>query len=126
MSALAIIHLAAALLALLLGGVQLALPRGGGRHKLLGCVWLAAMAMTALTSFALHGSTARFSWVHLLSLWVLFCVVAVVRHARRGEIDRHRAFALGAYLGLLGAGIAALLTPGRLLHDLLLAGAGNA
>lgn len=117
MPVMTLIHLGAALTALLAGALQLALPKGGGRHRRLGWLWLLAMLVTAITSFWLSGLTHyRFSGAHLLSLWVLFCLYAAVRHARQGQISAHRYFVLGANAGLLIAGAAALLTPGRLLN----------
>ncbi|SMC27324.1 Uncharacterized membrane protein [Andreprevotia lacus DSM 23236] len=113
---LAPIHAALAVLALLLGALQFMLHKGTRLHRRLGWVWLAAMAATALSSFGLTSLTGHFSAVHLLSLWVLYCLYAAVRHIRRGNVVAHRNFIVGAWLGALGAGIAAVATPGRLLH----------
>lgn len=111
------VHLVFAISALLMGGAVLCLAKGSVRHRLMGRAWMALMAGTAISSFWLSGlwEDHRFSPVHLLSVWVLVCIVVAVRAARAGQIKLHRRFVLGSYLGLLGAGAATLL-PGRLFH----------
>ena len=58
----------------------------------------------------------RILWIHLLSIWVLVCVAVSLYSARTGNIKRHRAYALGAFYGIIGAGIGTL-APGRLIHQ---------
>ncbi|RLU00236.1 MAG: hypothetical protein D9N14_07020 [Ketobacter sp.] len=59
-----------------------------------------------------------YSPIHLLSVWVIFCVVKSVQGARSGNLRRHKAFAVGAYLGAVGAALGAL-APGRMLNQML-------
>lgn len=115
------VHLAAALLAFVLGAAQFVRRKGTSVHKTLGRVWIVAMAVTCISSFALHGFVegARFSWLHGLSVWTLICLLAMVYFARKKNIRRHRNFAIGAYCGLLGAGAAATLMPHRFLYQML-------
>ncbi|HBM83967.1 MAG TPA: hypothetical protein DD808_06875 [Halieaceae bacterium] len=113
------IHLAAALWVLAIGAFQLASTKGTPRHRVLGWSWMVAMMVAALSSFWL---TSHLDWfmgygpIHLLSIWVIICVVISVSAIRCGNIRRHRGFAVGAYLGTLGAAVGALAMPGRLLH----------
>ena len=114
------IHLTAALCVLVLGGGQLLRPKGTTAHKLLGRLWMGMMVVAAVSSFRLHGTNEWFMGfgpIHILSVWVLVCVVVSVSAARRGNIRRHRGFAVGAFWGTVGAGIGALAVPGRLLHQ---------
>ncbi|MCP8688103.1 DUF2306 domain-containing protein [Marinobacterium sedimentorum] len=116
------IHIAAALWVLLAGLVQLLLPKGTGRHRALGWSWMLAMLVVSLSSFGMPGFADwlyGYGPIHLLSVWVLICVAVSVASARFGYIRRHRAFAVGAYLGTVGAALGALLVPGRLLHGML-------
>ena len=108
------IHLAAALAALLLGVAVLLLRKGTALHKVTGRAWGALMLVTALSSFWItrHGS---FSWIHLLSAWVLVALGLAVYCVRRGNVRAHKGFMLGTYLGLAGAGLGAL-APGRTLY----------
>ncbi|MHB0777625.1 DUF2306 domain-containing protein [Halomonas sp. WWR20] len=111
------IHLVAALWALTFGAVQLLSAKGSRQHRWLGWSWMLAMVITAVSSFWLHGDLAilgPFSVIHLLSLWILACVVISLLAVRRRRLNVHRKFMIGAYLGLLGAGLGTL-APGRLI-----------
>ncbi|MCX7284838.1 MAG: hypothetical protein NTX28_12475 [Novosphingobium sp.] len=76
--------------------------RGTARHRTLGYVWVAAMAVTALDSLFIrinhHGS---FSIIHLLSIWTLIQVPLIVIFARRHDAMRHRRAVRGMVLGAL-------------------------
>ncbi len=97
------IHAAAALAALALGALQFALPRGGGRHRAMGQIWVGLMAVVALSSFGISGlrQVGPFSWIHLLSLYTLFALVRTVLYARQGKITAHRWTMIRLYLGAL-------------------------
>jgi len=91
-------------------------------HKAFGWIWLGAILMVSLSSFWIRGN---FNWpfgygpIHLLSLWVIVCVYKSITSIRNGNIKRHKGFLIGAYFGSIGAGIAAILLPGRFLHGVL-------
>ena len=108
------LHLAAALLALGLGLVTLLLRKGTPLHKGLGRAWALLMAVAAASSFWITRNGA-FSWIHLLSVWVLISLACAIWFIRRGNVRAHQGFMVGTYLGLLGAGAGAL-APGRTLH----------
>lgn len=117
-----ILHLAAACWVLLAGAVQLSRAKGTPGHRALGWSWMAALAVVSISSFRLHSHLDiyfGFSWIHLLSIWVLFCIVASLYNVRRGNLRGHRGFAVGAYLGAIVAGVFAVAAQGRLLHELL-------
>jgi uncharacterized membrane protein len=108
------LHLASALGALGLGAAVLFLRKGTTLHRALGGLWVALMLATALSSFGITRGGA-FSWIHLLSVWTLVSLASAVYFIRRGNVQAHRGFMVGTYLGLLGAGAGAL-APGRLLY----------
>ena len=113
------LHLIAALWALLAGGFQLLTRKGTQLHRVVGWSWMTAMVIVAVSSFWLTGFMDVFhgySPIHLLSVWVLVCVAVSVYSARAGHIRRHRAFAVGAFIGVIGAGLGAL-APGRLIYQ---------
>lgn len=114
------IHLAAVLPAVVIGVAQLASKKGTRAHRLLGWVWVLSMAVAAISSFWIFGinSGGRFSVIHLLSVFVLFNLACAIWFIRRGNVRAHRKFMIGTMLGLLGAGIGALM-PGRFLSQLL-------
>lgn len=113
------LHISAAIWALITGTYQLIAPKGSKPHKFIGWSWMIAMVITSLSSFGLHGFSTiigPFSIIHLLSFWVLICVVASIYFARISNIKRHKGFTKGAFFGLVGAGIATL-APGRLINE---------
>ena len=114
------IHLAAVVPAVVIGVVQLAARKGTRRHKVLGWIWVASMAVVAVSSFWIMElrKGAGFSVIHLLSAWVLVCLVCAIWFIRRGNVRAHKFFMIGVMLGVAGAGIGALM-PGRFLANLL-------
>lgn len=117
------LHVAAATLAVLLGMAILMQRRGTPRHRRLGRWWALTMAVTALSSFGVRElDPGHFSWLHALSLYVLASLVFAVVAIRRGNVHAHRRGMTGLYVGLVVAGTAALVVPGRRLHDDLMAG----
>ncbi|PTE01669.1 DUF2306 domain-containing protein [Pandoraea apista] len=113
-------HLAAAVAAVLLGAAILFMRRGTLRHRWTGRLWVAAMAVAAATSFGIRELGAgRLSWLHALSAYVLVGLVLAVVAIRRGDVSTHRRQMLGLYAGLVIAGVAAILVPGRALNGVL-------
>lgn len=98
---------------------QLIAKKGTRSHRIIGWFWMTAMVVVAVSSFWLTGFMDLlwgYSPVHLLSIWTLVCVVVSLYAARTGNISRHRAFAVGAFYGVIGAGLGTL-APGRTIHQ---------
>jgi uncharacterized membrane protein len=115
------IHVAAAVLALLLGPLALYRQRRDRLHRVVGYVWIIAMMLTALSSFWVHSMPliGPFGPIHALSLWTLFALVRGLRAAIRGDIAVHRGTMRGIYhFGLAAAALFTLL-PGRIMHRVL-------
>lgn len=114
------IHLTAAVVAVMLGVGILLMRRGTPRHRWLGRFWVAAMAVTATTSFGIRELGAgHLSWLHALSVYVLVSLVLAVLAIRRRNVTAHRRQMLGLYAGLVIAGVAAVAVPGRTLSNAL-------
>ncbi|MCU1591203.1 MAG: hypothetical protein JWP11_2459 [Frankiales bacterium] len=115
-------HAAGATLALMLGGyVVLRRPRGDRVHRRLGRVWVLTMYWVAFSSFGIQRLTpGHFSWIHGLSAWTIVSLTVAVWAARTGRVRTHRQYVVGSYFGLLGAGIAAMAFPVRLVPQTLL------
>ncbi|MGF3023929.1 DUF2306 domain-containing protein [Methylobacterium aquaticum] len=111
------VHAAAAVAALGLGALQFALPRGGGRHRVMGRLWVGLMVVVTLSSFFISGlrQVGPFSWIHLLSVVTLVALVRAVIAARRGTIATHRWSMIGLYLGALVITGLFTLMPGRIM-----------
>lgn len=106
-------HAAAAAAAVLIGAAVLLRRKGDRPHRLLGRVWVALMAFTALSSFAIYRES--FSWIHGLSVFTLLMLTLGVRAARQGRLRTHRNIMAGTYAwGLIVTGLFTLL-PSRLL-----------
>ncbi len=120
MATIVAVHLAAALAAVGLGIGILFMRRGTPRHRWLGRVWVAAMGVTAVSSFGIRElGGGHLSWLHALAAYVLVSLVLAVLAIRRRQVSRHRRLMLGLYAGLVIAGAAAVAVPGRTLSDAL-------
>jgi uncharacterized membrane protein len=116
------LHLMGALAALMVGCVVLVRRKGTLSHKALGRVWVALMALVALSSFWISQirNGAGPSWIHLLSAWTLISLGCAIYFIRRGNVRAHKGFMIGTFVGLAGAGLGAL-APGRMLYRFLFA-----
>ena len=118
------IHVAAALVALFLGSAILFRRKGTTTHRLAGRIWVAALAVTALSSFAISEIEVwgRWSPIHILSIVTLASLAIGVDQARRGNIAAHRFTMQAIFFG--GLAVAGLFTmlPGRLMHDVAFGG----
>lgn len=112
-------HAAAAVLALLVGPVVLARPKGTRRHRLLGRAWGLLMVWVALSSFGIMRlRPGSLSWIHGLSAFTLVMLVLGWRAAVTHRIALHHRRMTGAYAGLLGAFAGAVAVPQRLVPQL--------
>lgn len=111
-------HALVAMLALVLGAVQLIRRKGGLAHQTLGRVWVACMAFVALGSFWIHEIRllGEFSPIHLLSVFTLLSLFYSIVAARQGRINAHRKSMRGLYVGGLVLAGLFTLSPGRVLH----------
>lgn len=108
-------HTLAASIALPLGAYQLwRHPRGDAHHVLVGRVWGVLMLYVAVSSFGITGlNGSSWSLLHVLSGVTIVSVVAGVWAIRRGNVQAHLGSMRGAWLGLLGAFIFAVVVPAR-------------
>ncbi|MCC1482326.1 DUF2306 domain-containing protein [Roseibaca sp. Y0-43] len=112
------LHIAAACLAILLGPVALYMRPGQGAHKMIGCLWVASMAVLALSSFGIHGFAliGPFSPLHGLALLTLWSLWEGIRRARMRQVAAHRRVFRNLYwYGLMVAGLFNFL-PGRIVN----------
>lgn len=115
------LHAIAAMIAIILGGFQLTMKKGGMLHRILGRVWIGLMLIVAFSSFFIHKIElwGAYSPIHLLSLWTIFSVGLAVYYVRVGNIRRHKQVMIAFYwLALILTGFFTLL-PGRVMHQVL-------
>ena len=111
-------HLTAALLALVIGTIQLLRAKGTGSHRMVGWVWVALMFCVAISSLWIP-QFLHFTWIHLFTLLTFIVLPLAIWRIRHGEVAKHARAMKSLYLGgLVIAGIFTLV-PGRLLGNLL-------
>jgi uncharacterized membrane protein len=112
------VHALAAMAAFVLGLVQFAAPKGTLPHRTIGWIWVALMAMVAVSSFWIHELriVGPFSPIHLLSIFTLVTLPLAVLAAHRHQVARHRRAMIAIFVGgLLVAGAFTFL-PGRIMY----------
>lgn len=114
------IHVVAAAAALLSGAAVLFLAKGTARHRLFGQIAAAGLVAAAVSSFWI-ARQGGYSLIHLLSILTLVSVTLGMVYRRRGNLENHRRWMVGAYFGLVGAGLFTLL-PGRVMHAVVFGG----
>jgi uncharacterized membrane protein len=88
------VHVAAAILALVLGLYQFLSRKGSVPHRIVGWIWIALLALICVTSFFIPGSwhIGPVSMFHLLSVYTLWSLYKGAQAARRGEVEDHRSY----------------------------------
>jgi uncharacterized membrane protein len=112
------LHAFAAMAAFVLGLIQFAAPKGTLPHRTIGWIWVALMAVVAVSSFWIHQIrlVGPFSPIHLLSIFTLVMLPLGVWRAHRHDVAGHRRVMVLTFSGaLVIAGLFTLL-PGRIMH----------
>lgn len=118
-----LIHLAAALAALVLGAGIFLASKGTFAHRIAGRSWAVLMLVTAVSTIWIR-SGPGYSWIHLLSIGTVAGLAAAVWFAVTGNIRGHRYSIIGLYVGGLIVAGAFTLLPQRLLGKILWSGLG--
>lgn len=111
-----LLHMTAALAAVLMGGVVLFRPKGTVMHRLLGRCWAGLMLYVAVGSFFIQ-ARGRLSLIHILSVVIIVSIVSAVYFIRRGNVRSHKISMITSYVSLCIAGLFTLL-PYRMLGQL--------
>ena len=116
------LHAIMAMIAIILGGIQLSMKKGGLIHKLLGRIWVGIMLIVAITSFFIHEIKlwGAYSPIHLLSLWTIFILGVGIYYVRVGNIKRHKQVMIATYFFALILTGFFTLYPGRVMHQILI------
>jgi uncharacterized membrane protein len=113
------LHLAGVAIAILIGAVLLAGVKGTTVHRVLGWTWVLAMMTAAVSSLFIRViNPGHFSFIHLLTGWVIIALPMGVAFARRHKVRLHARMMTGLFTsGLLIAGLFAFV-PGRLMWNI--------
>jgi uncharacterized membrane protein len=96
------LHLATMIITLALTPAILWMRRATRLHRQLGYVWVTALAITAIDSFALRFTNdGGLSPIHILSVVTLSALPILVSSARRHQHARHRRVVRGLVVGAL-------------------------
>ena len=112
-------HAIAAMLAIVLGGVQLCMKKGTKIHKALGYAWVGLMLTVSVSSFFIYGIKlwGNYSYIHVVSVFTIFSIGLAVYYARIGNIKSHKKMMIMLYvLALILTGLFTLV-PGRVMHQ---------
>jgi uncharacterized membrane protein len=112
------IHAFAAMAAFVLGIVQFTAPKGTLPHRTLGWIWVALMAVVAISSFWIHEIRLWGPWspIHLLSIFTPIMLVLAVWYARRHNVRGHKITMISIFFGALVIAGTFTFVPGRLMH----------
>lgn len=114
------IHLATALVALLLGATLMVRRKGRAFHRVAGWAWVTLVAVTAgSTLFITSLNHGKWSLLHLITGWVLLVLPLAVIWAKRHNVARHRRAMMGLFYGGFAINLVIAFLPGRLLWTLL-------
>jgi len=95
-------HLTSILTALVLTPVQLLRRRGDPPHRLLGKIWVVAIFLAAAFSFLVRGiNHGGFSFIHILSAYVIVSAPLIWWSAHTHRIAMHRGNVRGMITGAL-------------------------
>lgn len=106
-------HFIAAVLAVILGLINLILEKGTLQHRVLGWFWLIAMVFVTVPSLLIREiNEGGFSWLHLLTVWTIISMGIAVISIRKGNVKTHASFMAGTMVGaVIATGFA--MAPGR-------------
>ncbi|MCA3450637.1 MAG: DUF2306 domain-containing protein [Rhodobacter sp.] len=113
------LHVAAALVSVVLGPVAILRRSRDIVHRTAGRVWVGSMAITAGSSFWISETPmiGPFSVIHVLSVITLFGLVNALRAIRSGDVARHGAIMRALYAQALMLAGAFTFLPGRRMSE---------
>ena len=117
------LHALAAMAAFALGIVQFAGRKGTLPHRTLGWIWVALMAVVAISSFWIHEIRWVGPWspIHLLSVFTPIMLVLGVWYARRHNVRGHKITMISIFAGALVVAGLFTFVPGRIMHAVVFA-----
>lgn len=118
-----LIHLAAAVLALIFGTIMWLRPKGTKSHKLTGRAFMILMLLTAVTAiFIREINRGQFSFIHIFVIVTFVGVVQSLQAIKNRNIKKHVKHVQGLFFGaLLIPGLLSFL-PGRRLFAVFFGG----
>jgi uncharacterized membrane protein len=105
----------------MVGAILMAGRKGARMHRILGWGWVLAVGIVAVTSLFIQTvNPGRFSFIHILSGYVIIALPLAVAAARRHDVERHRRYMTGLFYGGFAVNFLFVLLPGRFVWNLFL------
>jgi len=117
-------HAITALVAVIIGAIQLISAKGTRQHQVLGYLWVSMMMYVSISSFFISEIQlwGAFSPIQLLSVWTVITLCTGLYFARTGNIKAHQLNMQLLYgLALILTGLFTLL-PNRVMGQMLFGG----
>jgi uncharacterized membrane protein len=113
------VHFLAAVLAIVLGLINLVSEKGTFQHRIIGWFWLIIMIFVTIPSFWIREiNEGDFSWVHLLTIWTVISMGIAIISIKKGNVRTHAGFMVGTMVGAVIAGGFAMM-PGRYISEMI-------
>ena len=113
------VHFLAAVLAIVLGLINLVSEKGTFQHRIIGWFWLIIMIFVTIPSFWIREiNEGDFSWIHLLTIWTIISMGISIISIKKDNVRRHAAFMVGTMVGAVIAGGFAVM-PGRFISEMI-------
>ena len=113
------VHFLAAVLAIVLGLINLVSKKGTFQHRIIGWFWLIIMIFVTIPSFWIREiNEGDFSWVHLLTIWTVISMGIAIISIKKGNVRTHAGFMVGTMVGAVIAGGFAMM-PGRYISEMI-------
>ena len=116
------LHLAAALLALVVGTVVMLRRKGTFSHRTLGWVWVTLMGTTAVASAFIRDynfpNIAGYTPIHFFTAYTAVYIPLGIWRIRHGNVHAHRKIMRGLFFGACVVAGLFTLMPGRFMGNL--------
>ena len=94
-------HIFLALIALVIGAMNLLSKKGTNKHKLIGWFWIIFMGYVSISSFWIKElNEGQYSWIHLLSIITILSLIISIIAIKLKYIKIHSFFMINTYAEL--------------------------
>jgi uncharacterized membrane protein len=114
------VHVAAAVIAIVLGAYQFLARKGSVSHRIVGWTWIVLLASICLSSFFIPGSVfiGPISVFHALSVYTLWSLYMGAKAAREHQVADHKSYMIWIYgLSILLSAVIAVGSSGGVLYQ---------
>jgi uncharacterized membrane protein len=114
------VHVAAAVIAIVLGAYQFLARKGSAPHRIVGWIWVVLLGSICISSFFIPGSVfiGPISVFHALSVYTLWSLYMGAKAARRHQVADHKSYMIWIYgLSIVLSAIIAVASSSGVLYQ---------